>query len=549
MALSTKPGPSQPSSPRSATPPTGAGRAAQGASPAGKALPWRQRIDVKLLWNQGRRTLKGQFTVVSISMLLVAVLAGLFISGAFRQSYAYLHTIAIDSVPSVDAAQAMAEYIQDIDAKSADYLAAAGLTEQVACPIPGTSFNPGNITIHQCDDLTISAEITLANKELYIAAHNVTYPGERTAVERITAGFEEYVGDISVMRHEYALAASKTDPSDIHLIAARQAYIAANNVLLNRIAQQPTVDASGNPVYNEQGIPACVINDPLGNRTIAAKDWPLGGIQDNIDCLNSINKGFLDNAYHDAGNFLGYTIVLTLLLCLVFCLLIGFAAWRMAAVTHRFLNVGLTVALLVGIVFSFFVATHFVELSGQHGSYSQMVSEDYDSVYYAAQLKHYGTAANADESRWLIALEFGDQAAANHWQQDWLDNTSRVRMLITQVQANRTWPEEDQPLAAMQTNWNGYFTIDGQIRAAARNTGDPQRIITAERISTGISNQTFGKFTDAVDQLSLVDRGHFDQTYTSEAANLTLYTMLGLVLFPLIGLLAAWGVSRRFKDF
>jgi fructosamine-3-kinase len=101
----------------------------------------------------------------------------------------------------------------------------------------------------------------------------------------------------------------------------------------------------------------------------------------------------------------------------------------------------------------------------------------------------------------------------------------------------------------MQTNWNGYFTIDGRIRAAARNTGDPQRIITAERISTGISNQTFGKFTDAVDQFRLVDRGHFDQTYTSESANLALFTTLGLVLFPLIGLVAVWGASRRLKDF
>ena len=65
-------------------------------------------------------------------------------------------------------------------------------------------------------------------------------------------------------------------------------------MLLQRITQRPTVDASGNPVYNEQGIPACAINDPLSNRTVAGKDWPLGGIQDNIDCLNSINKGFLN---------------------------------------------------------------------------------------------------------------------------------------------------------------------------------------------------------------------------------------------------------------
>src|SRR5258706_2615653 len=101
-------------------------------------------------------------------------------------------------------------------------------------------------------------------------------------------------------------------------------------------------------------------------------------------------------------------------------------------------------------------------------------------------------------------MEFGDQAAANRWQQDWLDNTSRVRVLIKQAQDNRTWPEEDQPLAAMQKNWNGYFTIDGQIRASARNTSDPQRIITARRISTGISNQTDRKVTDAVDQVSLL---------------------------------------------
>src|SRR5258708_38222629 len=100
--------------------------------------------------------------------------------------------------------------------------------------------------------------------------------------------------------------------------------------------------------------------------------------------------------------------------------------------------------------------------------------------------------------------------------------------IVPVVQAASTWPEEDQPLAAMQTNWNGYFTIDGHIRAAARNTGDSQRIITAERISTGISNQTFGKFTDAVAQLSLVDRCHFDQTYESDSANLTLYSTIGL---------------------
>src|SRR5258708_25860441 len=101
MALSTKPGPTQQSSPQYATPSPGAGS-------TGNRAPLRRRIYVKSLWNQGRRTLKGQFTVLALCILLVAVLAGLFISGAFLQSYAYLHTLSIASVPSADATQALA---------------------------------------------------------------------------------------------------------------------------------------------------------------------------------------------------------------------------------------------------------------------------------------------------------------------------------------------------------------------------------------------------------------------------------------------------------
>ncbi len=117
------------------------------------------------------------------------------------------------------------------------------------------------------------------------------------------------------------------------------------------------------------------------------------------------------------------------------------------------------------------------------------------------------------------------------------------------AQNNRTWPEEDQPLATMQTSWARYFTIDGQIRAKAKDMTDTQRIVDAERISTGISNQTFGTFTGAVDQLGTVNRAYFARTYASEADSLTLYTTLCLVLFPIIGLAALWGVSRRLKDF
>lgn len=518
--------------------------------PASTSRPlW--HINVRALWQQGRKTLKGQFLVLAICMLLLAVLQALLISPAFRQAYSDLDTIGNGSIPSVDAAQAMSQYLEDVDAKAADYLATAGLTRLAPCTLPGTNRNAGMLTVHDCDNLTIDAEITLANTELYKAAHNVTYPGERTAIERITAGFEEYAGDIAIMRREYGLATSKTDPRDVHLQNARQAYLAADNVLLTKITQQPILDANGSPVFNESNLPTCTIS-PIGStsgRVLAPSVWPLSSLQDNIDCLSTINKGHLDAAYDDAIGFLGGALTIAIFACLVFCLLLAVTTWRMVSITHRVINIGLTLALLVGVIFSIAVAANFATLNGQSGAFHQMVKDDYDSIYYAALLKRYATSANADESRWLIALNFDDQAGADHWYQDWQDNTARVRTLIANAQANQTYPEEIQPLADMQTNWNLYFTIDGQLRAKAQDTTDPNRILDAEFISTGISNQTFGNFTQAVDNLSAANRAYYNRTFADTTGSLMLYITLSAILFPLIGLAGAWGISRRFKDF
>jgi hypothetical protein len=521
----------------------------QGSGPGSFKYPvtrsfW-QRLEIGKHWRQARTTLKGQFIVLTCVVLLLAVLATIVVSQAFSQAYSDLDTIAQGSVPSVDAAQAMSQYIQDIDAKAADYLAAASLTAQTPCTIIGSNRNPGNLTDHDCDAFNIDAELVLANKQLFIAIHNVTYPGERTATERIVAGFEEYRADIAVEEHEYALAASKTDPRDEHLQRARQAYLAATNVLNVRITQQPTLDANGNPVYDEANIPACTVE----GHTIAARDWPLGSLQQNIDCLSSINKGYLDAAYNATTNTIGVTIVLIGLLCLVFCGALLFVTMRMTMLTHRFITVGLILATLVALVFSGTIITSFVSMSGRHGTFGQMVQDDYNSVYYAALLKRYATAANADESRWLIAEEFGDQTEINRWQQDWNANKQRVDALIQRAVANQTWPEEVQPLADMQSYWKTYTSIDPQIRSLATNMADPNRIHDAQVLSTGKSNGSFSSFTNAVDRLSQANRSYYNKTYAVTNAALMDFMPLSLILFPLIGLLALWGIAGRLKYF
>ena len=171
----------------------------------------------------------------------------------------------------------------------------------------------------------------LANQQLFNAAHNVTYPGERTAVERITEGLEEYNGYVAVMMHEFDLAANKDDANDIHLKAAYQAYLAAGNVLHTRIERQPKT-ATGAFAYSESSVPTCQPNYPNGS-TLQPDQWATGSLETNIDCLSAINRLHLDGAYADTMNFTGTTVLLTIAFCLIFCLLLLFATGRMIVIT------------------------------------------------------------------------------------------------------------------------------------------------------------------------------------------------------------------------
>ncbi len=212
----------------------------------------RHQSAIEKLWQQTRGTLKGRFILLAACIVIFALAQALFFAHSFQQASSDLDTINSGSIPSIDAAQAMAQYIEDIDAKSADYLATAPLTTTVPCSIVGTTFNPGPLTVHDCDDRNISAEIVLANQQLYLAIHNVTYPGERTATERITAGFEDYMAQVAIMRHEYDLAISKTNTRDVHMQKAHEAYIAANAILTTAIVTKPTSQTAQNYVYDEK---------------------------------------------------------------------------------------------------------------------------------------------------------------------------------------------------------------------------------------------------------------------------------------------------------
>lgn len=483
--------------------------------------------------------------LLAVCIGLLALVQTLLVAQLFQHALDDLDTITRDSIPSVDAAQALAQYVEDIDAKAADYLATAGFTSQEPCIIPGLNIPGLMLTVHDCDDRTIAAEITLANQQLYLAAHNVTYPGERTAIERIELGLQVYLSDIRLMQYEYGLADSKTNPRDPHLVQAYASYQVAGITLHQAIFPPNTGETSSVPTLPESDVPACVLN----GRAIPGSGWPLGSLEENIDCLNSINRAHLDAAYTDAATFLGISAAIILGSCLLLCGFLLLAFWRMAKVTHRVINPGLGLAALVGLIFCFGTILFAAHLAGTHGAFAQIAVDSYSSVSESAQLERDVTTANADESRWLIAVEFGDQTSMDRWQQDWLSDVKRVNDLLNTALANHSHPEDAQALKDIQTNWNRFYQIDGQVRQAANNTANPNRVIDAERLSTGDSNTAVAGFTQAAEQLGAVNRGAYNQALAATRDTLTRTIPLSSMLFPLIGLAAVWGIAHRLKEF
>lgn len=499
------------------------------------------------------KTLRGRFLWQAGLILLLASIMTVIGATSLNRASNDLNTITSGSIPSVNYAQAISQLISSIDAQAADYLATAGLTDQTSCTIVDSADTP-MLTVHDCDERNIDAETVLVNEQLFNAAHNTTYPGEQTAVERISVGLESYLGDIHQMRVDYGLAKSKTDPNDPFLQQAYQAYLAGSTILHDNI-NLPTVNTSQIPFDTESSLPSCQSDD--GSIFYSADQWTQSGLTVALTCLSYINYTALTNANSDTNNFLSGSFWSLTIWGLLFCGLLVFSTGSMMATTHRVINPGLLPATLIAIVLSF----NMVGLVGnvgqqshshqalQDGAFQQMVMDDYQSVYDAALLNRYATDANADESRWLIAQEFNDQLNISHWQQDWENNAAHVQSLMQQANNNQTWPEEVQPLKDMSTFWNQYDAIDGQIRAAENKQNDPNHTLTAEKLSTGESNIDFNAFTSAVQQLSNANQLHYNSTLGETSSALMLYFVLSLVLFPLAGLLGAWGIWLRLKDF
>lgn len=455
-----------------------------------------------------------------------------------------LDVIAEKTVPVVDAFQSMLQSTFELSSHAADYLATAPLAGREPCTITARGVS-GSLTVQECSDRNIDAQVSYFNQQLVKAASKATFPGEPIAVERVVSGFETLTARLALMRDAYAQATSRSDPRDEAVADPRGAPMRKAYAAFEAASAAFHTETWAAQSTAGLAIPSCDIDTAI----LDGKVWPFDTMEHTLRCLSKTNKQHLDDTYKQTMRELQQNLRVAIVCAVLLCGFLLFTTWRMAAVTHRIVNPGLTIALLFGLAGSSLVIYRFAQFQGERGLFQIMVQDAYGSYYRSVHLKQYALAANADESRWLVAKTFGDEQAAAAWTQDWEFRTFRVRDDIQKLTAQRTWPDEDAPLRALQQHWNTYIGIDRKLRDVGANTNDPAAIVEAERMSTGASNRAFADMLDAAERLGSVNYTVYETTRQRITAMIDRTATVSLWLFGLAALATVWGIHGRWKDF
>jgi len=447
------------------------------------------------LLSKSTRTMRGRSDLYGLFVILLAFFLTWFLASQVGRANADVIEIAYNSIPSVDAAQVMMMDLQVYDATQADWLSAAALADVHPCTLPPDySHSVGMLSYHDCDSLKLPILQSLIYAQVRHAIQNITFAGEATALEHTQVGLTQYFQASYAMQQNYT-SAVKAGLGVVHhqfLVQAYIDYTDSEYVLKHRIALTPYDFPE-----KEETLPVCHV--PGTNTTLSAAAWTQGSLQTSISCLEGINYDFLQAGYSDTISFLSQSSLLTagLSLGFVFILLVGFA--RVVGMSKRpsVYSLLLVAGLLFAGIGCYSGYSTLSYLEGQHGAFHRLVIDDRVSIDALARAAYTSTDANADESRFLIAANYNDTAAMQEWGDDFKQNRKQVEYENSVEGGNITYhPLEDQYYAGMVKYWNLYTTIDGQIRhaIAISNPNDPHRVLPAQTISLGISNDAFAKY-------------------------------------------------------
>ncbi len=478
-------------------------------------------------------TLRGRFRTLIIAIVVVTCLTALTVSLSSNRAAGDLNTIGTESIPSISAAQKIVPYLEDIDAQAANYLANTSATLQ-PCVNALTGQQTGQLNEHNCSDKIISEDQLNLNQQLFLAGQNVPFPGSRTALEQTQSGLETYIGDINLMRHEYSLA-TPGNPDDSHLSAAYQADRSAQTILLQQLDGR---------VVTESNLPSCTLN----SQTLSSQTWPNAGVETNMLCLSALGKPHLDSAYNDNVSFFGISLGLVFGLSIYCCIFLLWSTWTIVSITHKLFNPVLILALLVVLASTSVVLADFDAIYG-HNGYFSVIASDYNNVYTAGTLEQEGSQVQAYQARWLAALKFHDLTTASQGQQDGQASSQQVTDALQTFVANAQSSQNASLAANIQQNWKLYSTQVQAVNQLTSATGNSESIKQAESLHIGQTSTAFQNFVSAIQQFSAANTNDYKSILNEASNRLALLTTWWAIIFPVCGIIGAWGISRRLKDF
>lgn len=478
-------------------------------------------------------TLRGRFRILIIALVVVTCLTALTVFLSSNRAATDLNTIGTESIPSISATQKMVPYLEDIDARAADYLANVSTTAQ-PCINSLTGQQMGNLSVHDCAGQIISSDQLVLNQQLYLAEQNVAFPGSRTALEQTQNGLQTYIGEINLMRYEYGQAVPG-NAGDAHLLKAYQAERAAQTTLLQQLTGR---------VVTEPDLPACTLN----GQTLSPQTWPGAGIETNMLCLSALGKPHLDSAYTDNVSFFGISLGLVFGLSIYCCIFLIWSTWSIISTTRKLFNPLLLLALLVALASTSVVLADFDAIYG-HNGYFSVIADDYNHVYLAGTLEQGVAQVQADQARRLTALHFHDQPLADQWQQAEQLRSQQVVASLQTFLADTSSSPEASLAAKIRQDWQ-FYAMQAQTTTQLLGTsGSSSALSQAENWHIHQVGSAFQAFSADIQQFSSANTGDYQRILQEASARLATLTTWWAIIFPVFGVLGAWGIERHLKDF
>jgi hypothetical protein len=332
------------------------------------------------------RTLAGQFRLLVLVAIILAMLALGVTFWVLGNVYQDFYTIASNSAPSVKIAQDLGQAVQNADTAAANYQLYARINVTRSDYDPKVyggcqHDNSGNATtgLSECAWQDFLSSRQQVYDLIYQARINITYPGEADAVNAITNRFLDYTGLVTTM---------KTELDQGHSEAALAIYKSAEDILTGNLGGIP-LDAQGHSPEEQLKLKGWQGFDPTKLYL---------GIAANVHKLGAINQTYLDKAFAEAqSNITVYLrVVVVVYLLLIICL--ALLCFRHAQITHRVLNLGYSLALVGALLVSYFLLNALITTNNAYRN----LQTDFTTINAIAQAQLLLADGNADESRVLL---------------------------------------------------------------------------------------------------------------------------------------------------